>query len=70
MLEDLSPADRTIVENFCRELALALRRILEAGNELQPAELPQPVPADEIDANDANPDHSLPHSAEVGLQPE
>ena len=70
MLEDLCPTDRAIVESFCRELALALRRILEAGSELPPVELPQPVPADEMDASDAHSGHSLPHSAEVGLQRE
>ena len=69
-LKILCPADRAIVESFCRELALALRRILEAGNELPPVELPQPVPVDEMDASDAHPSHSLPHSAAVGLQPE
>ena len=50
MLDDLSPADRAIVEAFCRALAFALRRILGETNEQEPVDLAQPVCDDHPDA--------------------
>ena len=47
MLENLSPADRAAVENFCRELAFALRRILAEAHNQTPIDLAQPILSDQ-----------------------
>ncbi len=49
MLENLSPADRAVVEAFCRSLALALRRLANESGAPRPDDLAQPVPPEEID---------------------
>lgn len=54
MLEDLSPAERMVVEAFCRELAFALRRILGATHEQHPTDLAQPVSTDDDGATDGS----------------
>lgn len=47
MLENLSPADRAAVEDFCRELAFALRRICGEAHDHTPIDLAQPVLSDQ-----------------------
>ncbi len=47
MLENLSPADRAAVEDFCRELAFALRRILGEAHDQTPIDLAQPILSDQ-----------------------
>ena len=54
MLDDLSPADRAIVEAFCRAVAFTFRRIVGETTEQEQVDLAQPVHDDHPDTSGAS----------------